>query len=91
MPTRSRVRHNAADQELGQEAKTIARNPPRLLTGLSVSEDAGVVTLERIVQDVATQGIEDDLLAREVLQPRLQGVKAVIEREGLRLVPATVT
>lgn len=61
------------------------------LTGLSVREDAGVVTLKRIVQDIATQGIEDDLLAREVLHPGLQGVKAVIEREGLRFVPATNT
>lgn len=69
----------------------IAPDSLQLLTGLPVSEDAGVVTLEGIVQDVATQGIEDDLLAREVLQPGLQGVEAVIEREGLRLVPATTT
>lgn len=60
-----------------------------LRTGLSIGEDTGVVTLKCIVQNIATQGIEDDLLTREILRSGLQRIEAVIERKGLRFVPAT--
>lgn len=59
------------------------------LTGLPVGEDACVVALERIVQNVAAQGVEHHLLAREILHGRVQGVETVIERERFRFVPVT--
>ena len=59
------------------------------LTGLTVGENAGVVTLERIVQNVATQGVEHHILIREVFHGRVQGIETMIEREGFRLAPVT--
>lgn len=58
-------------------------------TGLSVSEYTSVVTLKRIVQNVTTQGIENDVLAREIVRARIQRVETVIEGKDLRLVPVT--
>lgn len=59
------------------------------LTGLSISENAGVVTLERIVQNVAAESVEHHLLTREGLRARVQGVKTMVERECFCFVPAT--
>lgn len=56
-------------------------------TSLSVGEYAGVVSLKRIVQNVTTQGVENDILTRKTVHSRIQGIKAVIESESLRLVP----
>lgn len=61
----------------------------RCLTGLTVGENAGIVTLERIVQNVATQGVEHHILIRKVFHGRVQGIETMIEREGFRLAPVT--
>lgn len=59
-----------------------------LLTGLTISEDTSVVTLEGVVEDVASQAVEHDFLAREVLERRVQGTEAVVESEAFWLLPA---
>lgn len=60
-----------------------------MLTCLSIGEDASVVPIERIVQNVPSQTFEDCLLGRKVGQPRLERVKAVVEGERLWLLPGT--
>lgn len=75
-------------------ARTANKDPEEkssddIRTSLPVGEYTGVVTLERIVQNIATQGIEDDLLTGKVARFWFQRVEAVIEGEGLRFVPAT--
>lgn len=61
------------------------------LTCLSISEDAGVVPLEGIVQDVPAEALEHCLLRGEVRQTSVQRVEAVVERERLWLFPGTTT
>lgn len=59
------------------------------LTGLAVSEDASVVAVERIVEDVLTHRREHRLLRGKRRALAVQGVEAVVEGEGLGLL-ATV-
>lgn len=56
---------------------------------MSIGEYTGVVTLKRIVQNITTQGVENDVLTRKIVRSRIQGIKAVIESESLGLVPTT--
>lgn len=60
------------------------------LTGLAIGENAGVVPLERIVQNIATQGVEHHILIREILRGRVQGIETVIERERFWFAPVTI-
>lgn len=55
--------------------------------GLSVGEDARVVALERVLQDVPAEAVEHLLLAREARGRRVQRVEAVVEGERLGLFP----
>ena len=57
-----------------------------MFTGLSVGENTGVVSLECIVQDIATQCIEHELLAREMLGSRFQREETMIECKCLRFI-----
>ena len=60
------------------------------LTGLAIGENAGVVPLERIVQNIAAQGVEHHILIREILRGRVQGIETVIERERFWFAPVTI-
>lgn len=55
------------------------------LTGLSVREDARIVALERIVQDVTSDTVEHLLLRCEMGGARVDRVEAMVEGERLRL------
>lgn len=57
-------------------------------TCLSVREDASVVPVEGIVQDVGAERVEHSLLWGERRQRTVQRVETVIERERFRLFPA---
>ena len=50
---------------------------------MSVSKDASVVALERVVQDAMAHALKDGLLAGEVRVVRVDGVEAVVESERL--------
>lgn len=60
------------------------------LTGLAIGENAGVVPLERIVQNIAAQGVEHHILIRKILRGRVQGIETVIERERFWFAPVTI-
>lgn len=60
----------------------------RWLTCLSIGEDAGVVALEGVVQQVLADFVEDILLAAVVRVVVVQRIEAVVEREALRLLAA---
>ena len=55
---------------------------------LSVGEDAGVVALEGVVQDAASDALKDGVLAGVVVVAGVDGVEAVVERERFRRFPA---
>lgn len=57
------------------------------LTGLSVGENACVVALECVVQNIPAEAIEHDVLAGVILPGRIHGIEAVIEGERLWLFP----
>lgn len=61
------------------------------LTRLAVGKNTGVISLERIVQNVSTQSVEHDVLAREMLGPRIQREETMIERKGFWFVPEKLT
>ena len=54
-----------------------------VLTGLAVGEDAGIVSLEGVVEDVDPERLEDLLLAGVVGVRGRDGVEAVVERKVL--------
>lgn len=60
------------------------------LTGLAIGENAGVVALERIVQNIAAQGVEHHILIRKIFRGRVQGIETVIERERFWFAPVTI-
>lgn len=57
------------------------------LTGLSIGKDTGVVSLEGVVEDVASQAVEHDVLGRIVFVAHVRRIKAVVERKRFRLFP----
>lgn len=59
------------------------------LTSLAVGENAGVVALKRVVQNVAAECVEYHILTRKIFGGRVQGKKTVIERERFRLASVT--
>jgi len=61
----------------------------KALTCLAICKDAGVVTLEGVIEDVASQAVEDDLLTGELLGGRIHRIEAVIEGEAFWLLPVT--
>ena len=59
-----------------------------VLTGLAVGEDAGIVSLEGVVEDVDAERLEDLLLAGVVGIRGRDGVETVVERKVLCGFPA---
>lgn len=56
-----------------------------LLTGLAVGENARIVALERVVQNVTTDAVKHLFLRREMCGARVNRIEAMIERKGFRL------
>ena len=56
-----------------------------MLTCLAVGEDAGVVSLERVVQDVSAHRVEHTFLRGEVVEVGIDRVETMVECEGFRL------
>lgn len=51
------------------------------ITSLSIGENAGIVSFEGVVENVATHTIEDVLLRCEMLRRRIDRKEAVVESE----------
>lgn len=56
-----------------------------VLTGLPIGENAGVVALERVVEDVSAQSVEHMLLRGEVVVIWVDRAEAMVESEGFWL------
>jgi hypothetical protein len=57
-------------------------------TCLAVSENAGVVSLERIVEDIPPEAVENDFLRSKPLCERIHRTETMVERKTLWLFPA---
>jgi hypothetical protein len=56
-------------------------------TCLAVSENAGVVSLERIVEDIPPEAVENDFLRSKPLCERIHRTETMVERKTLWLFP----
>lgn len=59
-----------------------------MLTSLPIGEYAGVVSLERIVEDVTAQSVEHQLLRGEVVVIWVDRAEAMVESKGFWLLSA---
>jgi hypothetical protein len=57
-------------------------------TGLSICKDAGIVTLEGVVQDVMPKTLEDLFLPGKMWIARVDRVEAMVKGEGFGLFSA---
>lgn len=70
-------------------ATSLAQNKRKsTLTRLAVGENARIVALERIVENVTADAIEHLFLAGKVRRRRVDGEEAMVERKRLRLFAA---